>query len=271
MRAVKFLSICAARRASTRRICSTVRVAPRWFSSGGGNTAAISKSQHTAVGARDAALRLATLSLSTRNAALMAIVEELEGQKQHILAENAADMAAAGELVAAGELSGANHKRLELTEAKWNELLDGVQSLIPMGDPIGRVSYATELDDGLELYRVSCPLGVVAVIFEARPDAAVQIATLAIKSANAVILKGGAEAVRSNAALVGAMRTAIARVLLQADEVRMCTLSMAPVLCMLASHPLFDRGNDSRTPCDGIRPLPRLTVLLGRVAALDSQ
>ena len=112
----------------------------------------------------------------------------------------------------AGELSAANHKRLELTAGKWDELLGGVRSLIPMADPIGAVSYATELDEGLELYRVSCPLGVVCVIFEARPDAAVQIAALGIKSANAVILKGGAEAARSNAALVGAMRDAIARV-----------------------------------------------------------
>jgi glutamate-5-semialdehyde dehydrogenase len=83
-----------------------------------------------------------------------------------------------------------------------------------MRDPIGSVSYATELDDGLELYRVSCPLGVVCVIFEARPDAAVQIATLGIKSANAVILKGGAEAARSNAAFVAAMRAAISTVTL---------------------------------------------------------
>jgi len=165
-----------------------------------------------AVAARGAALRLAALPVSARNAALEAIVEELEQQKSYILAENAADLDAAAELVAAGELSTANHKRLELTEAKWSELLGGVRSLIPMADPIGSVSYATELDDGLELYRVSCPLGVVCVIFEARPDAAVQIAALGIKSANAVILKGGAEAARSNAALVAAMRTAISSV-----------------------------------------------------------
>ena len=177
----------------------------RWLS---GPTA----SQQVAVGARAAALRLATLPLAARNDALAAIVEELEAQKDHILAENAADMAAASGLVEAGELSAANHKRLELTDGKWDELLGGVRSLIPMADPIGAVSYATELDEGLDLYRVSCPLGVVCVIFEARPDAAVQIAALGIKSANAVILKGGAEAARSNAALVGAMRDAIARV-----------------------------------------------------------
>ena len=177
----------------------------RWLS---GPTA----SQQVAVGARAAALRLATLPLAARNDALAAIVEELEAQKDHILAENAADMAVAAGLVEAGELSAANHKRLELTAGKWDELLGGVRSLIPMADPIGAVSYATELDEGLELYRVSCPLGVVCVIFEARPDAAVQIAALGIKSANAVILKGGAEAARSNAALVGAMRDAIARV-----------------------------------------------------------
>ena len=85
-------------------------------------------------------------------------MEELEQQKSYILAENAADLDAAAELVAAGELSTANHKRLELTEAKWSELLGGVRSLIPMADPIGSVSYATELDDGLELGRACARL-----------------------------------------------------------------------------------------------------------------
>ena len=197
-----------AARAGSRRACS---VLARGLCSLTGSTTA---AQQVAVRARAAALRLAAQPLATRNAALEAILEELERQKSHILAENAADLQTASAMVEAGELSTANYKRLELTDAKWSELMSGVRSLIPMRDPIGSVSYATELDDGLELYRVSCPLGVVCVIFEARPDAAVQIATLGIKSANAVILKGGAEAARSNAAFVAAMRAAISTVTL---------------------------------------------------------
>ena len=168
--------------------------------------------QEVALRSRGAALQLATLPVETRNEALAAMLANLELRKPEIMAANELDMQDGDRLVAEGKESAALIKRLDLRGSKWDDLMGGVASLIPMADPIGAVSYATELDDGLELYRVSCPLGVIAVIFEARPDAAVQIASLALKSANAIILKGGSEATRSNAALVSAMREGIASV-----------------------------------------------------------
>jgi glutamate-5-semialdehyde dehydrogenase len=89
-------------------------------------------------------------------------------------------------------------------------MLAGVDDVRRLEDPVGKVTLATRLDDGLDLYRVTCPIGVIGVIFEARPDAAVQIASLCLKSANAAILKGGREAARSNAILVETIRQALA-------------------------------------------------------------
>ena len=97
-------------------------------------------------------------------------------------------------------------QRLVLGAAKFDGLLAGIDGVISLPDPLTRVSMARRLDEGLDLYRVSCPIGVLCVIFEARPDAAVQIAALAIKSANAVILKGGSEAIESNTALIAAIQ-----------------------------------------------------------------
>jgi glutamate-5-semialdehyde dehydrogenase len=99
-----------------------------------------------------------------------------------------------------------------LDNAKLESLVRGIDDLLIQPDPLGVQTLARELAPGLVLRRVTCPLGVLAIIFEARPEAVVQIATLAIKSGNAVILKGGKEAARSNAALVEAVRAAIAEV-----------------------------------------------------------
>ena len=91
--------------------------------------------------------------------------------------------------------------RLELTRAKCAGMAEGLRSLALLPDPLGKVQYARELSPGLNLYRVSCPIGVVGVSFESRPDALVQIASLCLKSGNAVLLKGGREAARTNEAL----------------------------------------------------------------------
>jgi glutamate-5-semialdehyde dehydrogenase len=160
--------------------------------------------------AREAAWRLAALSGEARNRALEGILESLRERREAILAENAADREAAAKAVERGEMSAALAKRLDLAGEKFDAALDGVRELIGLPDPIGRVDLARELDEGLELYRVTCPIGVIGVIFESRPDAAVQIAALTVKSGNAVLLKGGREAQRSNAALVEAIRAGLA-------------------------------------------------------------
>ncbi|MBN2271199.1 MAG: glutamate-5-semialdehyde dehydrogenase, partial [Sedimentisphaerales bacterium] len=89
-------------------------------------------------------------------------------------------------------------KRLKFDEAKLSDVCEGIESLIRLPDPVGQVISATELDTGLDLYKVSCPIGVIGVVFESRPDALVQISTLCLKSGNAVLLKGGSEAVNTN-------------------------------------------------------------------------
>ena len=162
--------------------------------------------------ARAAALQLAALSAEPKNAALEAVGRKLQERREEILEANRADKADCEAEVESGSLSAALFKRLDLEGSKFEAMLAGVGDVARLPDPVGRVTLATRLDDGLELYRVSCPLGVIGVIFEARPEAAVQIASLALKSSNAVILKGGREASRTNEALVAAIREALGEV-----------------------------------------------------------
>ena len=162
--------------------------------------------------ARAAALQLAALSAEPKNAALEAVGRKLQERREAILEANRADKADCEAELESGSLSPALFKRLDLEGSKFEAMLAGVGDVARLPDPVGRVTLATRLDDGLELYRVSCPLGVIGVIFEARPEAAVQIASLALKSSNAVILKGGREASRTNEALVEAIREALGEV-----------------------------------------------------------
>ena len=159
---------------------------------------------------RMAARSLAPLSLAQRNDALEAIATALEAQQERLLAVNAEDLQLADALVATGDLSAANRARLGLTPAKLSEMAAQVRSVRDLPDPLGRVLDAMELDSGLDLEKRSVPLGVLAIIFEARPDAVTQISALAIKSGNAVILKPGREVELTATALVSVIRDAIA-------------------------------------------------------------
>ncbi len=159
--------------------------------------------------ARRASLALAGLSTDVKNRALASVGKAVERRRDEILLANREDKREAEKEVASGQLSKALFKRLDLEGAKFDAVLEGLADVAKLPDPVGQVTLATRLDDGLELYRVTSPIGVVGVIFEARPDAAVQIASLGLKSANAVILKGGREATRSNRALVAAFREAL--------------------------------------------------------------
>ncbi|KAI9353552.1 glutamate-5-semialdehyde dehydrogenase [Obelidium mucronatum] len=151
-----------------------------------------------AVAARGAALKLQTATGGVRNAALREIHRKLKENSALILEENKKDLEAA----AKNNLSKQLIKRLDLsTKDKFESMLQGVLDIEKMEDPVGKTSLATRLDTGLDLFRVACPIGVVLIIFEARPEVVVNIASLAIKSGNAVILKGGKEAQYSNAIL----------------------------------------------------------------------
>src|SRR4051812_21892132 len=111
--------------------------------------------------------------------------------------------------------------RLDLGRSdKWESMLQGIDNVASLPDPTGVVTYATEMDDGLELYRVSCPIGVLLVIFEARPEVVVNIAALAVKSGNAAILKGGKESNRTTLLLSNAISAGLAKTRLPATYIQ---------------------------------------------------
>jgi glutamate-5-semialdehyde dehydrogenase len=150
--------------------------------------------RQTAARAKKAAIQLAAVSGEDKNKALDLIARALEAGTDDIVAANQADM----EEAAAGQLAAPLLKRLRFDQAKIKEACAGLRSLMGLEDPVGVTVSATELDQGLELYKVSCPIGVIGVIFESRPDALVQISSLCLKSGNSVLLKGGSEAARTN-------------------------------------------------------------------------
>ena len=144
--------------------------------------------------AKDAQVWLQAVGTEKKNKALSAIAKALRKNSRKIIAENRADVEAAKKLKLAEPLI----KRLLFDEKKIAEVIWGIESLIKLPDPVGKILAATELDKGLKLYKVNCPIGVIGVIFESRPDALVQISTLCLKSGNAVLLKGGSEAEKTN-------------------------------------------------------------------------
>ncbi len=144
--------------------------------------------------AKKASLQLAAADAELKNRALAEIGKALKERQQDIVRANALDV----EKSAKEELAAPLLKRLKFDEKKVEEVVAGIHSLMGLTDPVGETLAATELDEGLELYKVSCPIGVIGVIFESRPDALVQISTLCLKSGNAVLLKGGSEARETN-------------------------------------------------------------------------
>jgi glutamate-5-semialdehyde dehydrogenase len=154
---------------------------------------------------RTAAIALAKLPSEAKNTALEAIAVALEQQAEMILVANQKDVTAAN----ANKLPSALIARLKLDASKLKSMVAGVRDVIRLDDPIGDRQIHRELDTGLVLERLSCPLGVIGVIFEARPDAVTQIAALGIKSGNGVILKGGSEAVHSCEAIAFVMYKAL--------------------------------------------------------------
>lgn len=159
--------------------------------------------------AKQAAQCIASASIEQRDQALEEVARSLERGAPEILEANAEDLADAKPAFERGELSKALVDRLKLSSEKLQAMIDGVRAVIALPDPIGLVLDRVELDEGLELEKVSCPLGLLAVIFEARPDAVTQIAALAMKSANAVILKPGREVERTARAIVDNIRAAL--------------------------------------------------------------
>ncbi len=148
--------------------------------------------------AKNAFLKMMTLDTDTKNKALLNIAKKLEENKEEIFKANKIDLEEAKLLVENGEINKATYDRLKLNENKLNDLIKGLNDLVHLKDPINEILWEKELDDGLILKKITVPIGVIGVIFEARPDCFVQISSLIIKSGNCAILKGGKECQNTN-------------------------------------------------------------------------
>ena len=214
--------------------------------------------------AKAASRKLGTLGLAERDAALERMADAVEGASEAVSAANAEDVRAAEALVGAAALPPATLSRLRLDGGKLREMVAQIRSVAALPDPLGRVLEAVELDNrepdegepdegepdadvaatataqhGLHLQKISVPLGVLAVIFEARPDAVTQIAALALKSGNAVILKAGREVEQTAQALVRVLREALRALHLPEDAVSLMT-GREQVTELLGLHDLVD-------------------------------
>ncbi len=157
--------------------------------------------------ARAAARALRTLETREKNAALLAIAEALEAAKPEIDAANAEDVAAAK----ANGLAPSMVDRLTLTPARFKAMVDGVRYVAELPDPVGETLMERDRPSGIHITKIREPLGVVAVVFESRPNVFVDTAALCLKTSNAIILRGGKEALRSNKALAEAVQKGMAR------------------------------------------------------------
>ena len=157
--------------------------------------------------AKDASKKLATVSSELKNKALLAIAESLDTNRELIFEANKKDLE-----LADGEISSSLYNRLKLDENKMRDMIQGIIDIYELDNPIGKVLMQRSLDTGLVLSKISCPIGVLGIIFEARPDVISQISALAIKSSNAVILKGGKESINTNKAIMDAIQSALSQI-----------------------------------------------------------
>lgn len=148
---------------------------------------------------------VAAMSDEDRCKALRIVAARLQERRAEIFAENARDLEAAAD----SGVAEAVVKRLRFDEGKLRDVLGGIEQLTTLEDPIGRITLDRELDAGLRLTRITCPIGVIGVIFEARPDALVQISSLCIRSGNCPVLKGGRETTYTNRILFSIIYSAV--------------------------------------------------------------
>ncbi len=159
--------------------------------------------------ANDAKIKLMDLSAEKKNEALNNVAQNIENNKEKIYEANKKDLDYASKLVDEGKLTRATFGRLKLDENKMRDMVKGIYDVIKLEDPSNKTVWTRELDEGLILRKITCPIGVLGIIFEARPDVISQISSLAIKSGNAVILKGGSEANNTNTAIFEIIKEAL--------------------------------------------------------------
>ena len=174
-----------------------------------------SEAVRNARAARQASYALANADTTVKNKALSYIADDLLAHAGDIMDANAADVAAARER----GMSDAMIDRLTLTQDRIQGMAEGVRQVIALPDPVGQTLSSWDRPNGLHIDKVTVPLGVIAIIFESRPNVTVDAAVLCLKSGNATVLRGGSEAIRSNVALAGVIRHAIARAGLPSDAV----------------------------------------------------
>lgn len=162
--------------------------------------------------AKQASLKIAELNTEIKNSALNKIADFFETCKNEIFEANKKDLEEAEKLVKDGEITKSTFNRLKLDENKMRDMIHGVRDIANLEDPIGKTLLQRELDEDLTLYKISCPIGVLGIIFEARPDVISQISSLAIKSSNAVILKGGKESKHTNEKIMEVINSALSEV-----------------------------------------------------------
>lgn len=168
--------------------------------------------QKIAKAAKTASLQIADLDTAVKNRALLKIADELEACKDEIFEANQKDLDESAKYVEWGEMPKSVFNRLKLDENKMRDMIKGIRDVAALPDPVNRKLLVRELDKGLLLYKISCPIGVLGIIFEARPDVIAQICALAIKSSNAVILKGGKEAKNTNKKIYEVITGALSKV-----------------------------------------------------------
>lgn len=148
--------------------------------------------------------KMATSSIEIRNSVLVNVAKKINECSEEIFEANAKDMEAAKSMNVAAPVL----KRLKFDEGKLRDVTNGINQLITLEDPVGKIQLERELDEELKLYRLSCPIGVIGIIFEARPDALVQIASLCLKSGNCAVIKGGKETANTNRVLFNIIHSA---------------------------------------------------------------
>ena len=158
----------------------------------------------SAIKAKKVSVALASTTTEQKNTALKLIADYLKNNKEDIIRANEEDI----QRSIKENLPEVLLKRLKFDSKKIQDGIDGINSLINLPDPVGQKLMATQLDEGLNLYKISCPIGVIGIIFESRPDALVQISTLCLKSGNSVLLKGGREAIQTNRILTELIKKA---------------------------------------------------------------
>lgn len=159
--------------------------------------------------AKKASIELSSVSEEIKNKALEEMANALDKERKMILEANSKDLEYAAELKKKGKLTQALVDRLKVTDSKIDGMIAGIRDVIKLKDPVGETLSTLELDEGLILYQVSCPIGLIGVIFESRPDVVPQVMSLCLKSGNATIFKGGSEARESNRAIFSILVSAI--------------------------------------------------------------